>query len=75
MRGSDELSVPASMIDLIGPAYLIYGDLIRKHMHAAVGRNDGLRKRIFEAIELMRELYPEETKRWDDRYTLTEQPR
>jgi hypothetical protein len=50
-------------------AYKVYGDLARRHMYAMRDDKHELRERIWDAIELFRELYPEQCALWDDDYS------
>ena len=48
---------------------IVYGYLVRRHAKAMHVGNEPLRLRIWATIELFYEFWPEETKRWEDRYT------
>lgn len=45
-----------------------YGNLLVEHLNAARANNEALRERIYQAIEVMRELWPVETKAWEDMF-------
>lgn len=47
----------------------VYGDLVRRHMYALRDDKELLRLQLWDAIETLRQVYPEDTQRWEDRYT------
>ena len=52
--------------------YHAYGSLLRRHTNALREDDEDLRARIFDAIELWRELYPESVDRFERDYPIPE---
>ncbi len=55
-----------------GPSYYVYGDLCRKLVGALRRGDIAQRERIWSAIELFREIYPESVAQWEADYPVSE---
>ena len=53
---------------------MVYSYLLARFVDAAREKDDGMHARVFAAIELFEELWPEDTARWKKRFPGKRQP-
>lgn len=53
---------------------IVYGDLLCQFMRVCRSGDDSMRDRLFKAIEVFEELWPEDTARWRERFTHKRSP-